>query len=130
MQKKLKKKKLQTEDLFLLVLWFCRALCVCGLSEIVIIVIAWKGAIQDLLTAREPSPICMLKWPGRNCVQITCIERFSRAQHVICHVVRRDSSTIRSDRVEIAFILALFYWLKPLTDEGGEETGVPGENSW
>ena len=26
------------------------------------------------------------------------------------------------------FILALFYWLKPFTDEGGEETGVPGEN--
>ena len=66
MQKKLKKKKLQTEDLFLLVLRFCRALCVCGLSEIVIIVIAWKGAIQDLLTAREPSPTCTLKWPGRN----------------------------------------------------------------
>ena len=32
----------------------------------------------------------------------------------MCHQVRRDSSAI-------AFISTLFYWLKPLTDEGGEE---------
>ena len=32
--------------------------------------------------------------------------------------------------VEIAFILALFNWLNNLSDEGGEETGVPGENPW
>ena len=49
-------------------------------------------------------------------------------QRVVCHVVGRDSSAVKFDRVEIAFILALFYWLKPLTDDGGEETGVPGEN--
>ena len=49
-------------------------------------------------------------------------------QHVACHLVRRDSSAIKFDRDEIAFILALLYWLKPLTDEEGEETGVPGEN--
>ena len=48
-------------------------------------------------------------------------------QHVMCHLVRRDSSAVKSDRVEIAFILALFYWLKPLNNEGGEETRVPGE---
>ena len=32
------------------------------------------------------------------------------------------------DRVEIVFILALFHLLKPLTDEGREETRIPGEN--
>ena len=48
----------------------------------------------------------------------------------VCHLVRRDSSAFKFDRVDIAFILALFYWLKPLTDEGGEETGVPGEIPW
>ena len=43
------------------------------------------------------------------------IERISRATcHVTFHVVRRDSSAIKFDRVEIAFILALFYWLKPI----------------
>ena len=35
---------------------------------------------------------------------------------------------MKFDRVEIAFILALFYCVKPLTDEGGDETGVPKEN--
>ena len=52
----------------------------------------------------------------------------NHVQHFVCHWVRRDSSVIKFDRLEIAFISALFYWLKPLTDEGGEETGAPGEN--
>ena len=34
-------------------------------------------------------------------------------QHVACHVVRMDSSAIKFDRVEIAFNLASFDWLKP-----------------
>ena len=46
-------------------------------------------------------------------------------QYEVCHVVGRDSSAFKFDRVEIAFILAFFHWL---TDEGGEETGLPGEN--
>ena len=78
---------------------------------------------------RELSPTRSLKWPGRNRVQITC--NTSSAYHVqpaVCHLVRRDFSAKKCDRVEIAFILASFYLLKPLTDEGGEETGVPGEN--
>ena len=45
-------------------------------------------------------------------------------------MIWRDGSAIKFDRVEIAFTFALFYWLKPLTDEGGEETRVPGENLW
>ena len=48
-------------------------------------------------------------------------------QHVVCHMVRRDSSAIKFDRIEIAFILASSDLLKPLID-GGEETGVPGQN--
>ena len=35
---------------------------------------------------------------------------------------------MKSDSVEIAFILVSFHWLKPLTDDRGEETRVPGEN--
>ena len=49
-------------------------------------------------------------------------------QHVMFHIVGRDSSAIQLDRGKIAFILALFNWLKPLTDERREETGVPEEN--
>ena len=40
------------------------------------------------------------------------IERLSRAT---CRVPR---GTIKFDRVEIAFFIALFHWLKPLADEG------------
>ena len=43
------------------------------------------------------------------------IERLSRATcRVTCHLVRRDSSATKFDRVEIAFIWVLFCWLKPL----------------
>ena len=45
-------------------------------------------------------------------------------------VVQRDNSAIKFDRVEIASTWALVYWLKPLTNEEGEETGVPRENPW
>ena len=32
-------------------------------------------------------------------------------QHVMSHVVQRDSLAVKFDRAEIIFILALFYWL-------------------
>ena len=78
--------------------------------------------------AVELFPTCTLKWPGRNRMQITCSTSGAHYVQQVCHMVRRDSSANKFDRVEIAFTLALFYWLKPLTNEGGEETGVPGEN--
>ena len=84
------------------------------------IIIAFKGANRDFLTISslrlEPSPTRTLKWPGRNCVQNTC--NTSSAYHVqyvvlyaTCLVIRRDSSAITFNRVEIAFIWDLFYWL-------------------
>ena len=77
----------------------------------------------------ELSPTRTLKWPRHNCVKITCNTSSAyHVQNVVCHLVRRDSSAIKFDRVEITFILALLYSLKPLTNEGGEETGAPGEN--
>ena len=64
---------------------------------------------------REPSPTRTFKWPKRDHVQImwntSKFERLSRATCDTCHMVQRDSSAIKFDRVEIAFILALFYWL-------------------
>ena len=52
-----------------------------------------------------------LRWPGRNRLQITC--NASGAHHVqyVCHMVRRDSSAIKFDRVEIAFIVGFFVCL-------------------
>ena len=72
------------------------------------IIIAWKGAVRDfynLLTALLLSPTRTLKRPGRNRVHFTC--NTSSAYHVqpaLCHLVRRDSSALKFDRVEIAFI--------------------------
>ena len=43
-------------------------------------------------------------------------------------MAQKDSSAINSDKVEIAFIWAFTLLAEPLTDEGGEETGVPREN--
>ena len=64
------------------------------------------------------SPTRTLKWPRHNRVKITCnTSSGCHVQRVVRHLVRRDSSAIKFDRVEIAFISALLYWLKPLTDE-------------
>ena len=43
-------------------------------------------------------------------------------QHVACHVVQMDSSAIKFDRVEIAFSLASFDWLKPSNGKREEKT--------
>ena len=76
---------------------------------------------------RELSPTRTLKWPRHNRVKITCNTSSAyHVQRVVCHLAPRDSSAIKYDRVEIAFTLTLLYWLKSLTDEGGEETGAPG----
>ena len=98
------------------------------------IIIALKGAIRVFFffffftissLCRELYPTRTLKWSWRNRVQIT--SNTSSAYHVklaVRHFERGDSSALKFDRVEIAFFLALFYWLKQLMDEGGEETGV------
>ena len=78
---------------------------------IMIIMIAFKGAVRDFLQ----SPCCaanrlqhVRSGPRRNLVQITC--NTSSAYHlerVMCHLVRVDSSAIKFDRVEMAFYLSV-----------------------
>ena len=77
---------------------------------IIIIIIAFKGAIRDffnLLTALQ-TVFNMYDQVARvqSCANhVQHIEHLSRATcRVSCHVVRRDSSAIKFDRVEIAFI--------------------------
>ena len=49
---------------------------------------------------RELSPTRTLKWPGRSDVRITChISSAYHVQYVVCHMVRRDSSASKFDRV-------------------------------
>ena len=104
-----------------------------GCFTIIIIIIAFKGAVWDFWQSPHSTSKCLptrtLKLLRHNHVQITCNTSCDYHVHcVICHLVWRDSSAMKFDRNEIAFILALFYWMKPLTDEGGEETGAPGES--
>ena len=40
-------------------------------------------------------------------------------EHAVCHVVRRDSSAVKFDSVEIAFLKLYLYGLKLLSDERG-----------
>ena len=99
---------------------------------IIIIMTAFKGAVRDFVQSpplrRELSPTRTLKWPRRNPVQIMCnTSSVYQMQLAVYHLVRRDSSAVKFNRVEMAFISVLFYWLKPLTDEGGEEARAPGQ---
>ena len=103
---------------------------------IIIIVIAFKGAIRDYLQSPHSAANCLqhvrLSGPGavvcKSCAThwalITCKCRVTGL------LVGRDSLAVKFDRVEVTFILVLFDWLNHWTHEGGEETGVPGENPW
>ena len=105
---------------------------------IIIIIIAFKALFEifyNLLTA----PLTVSNWQHiRSSGQgaIVCKSRSTHQAlitckcHVTCHLVRRDRSAIKFDRVEITFIWALFYWLNNYANEGGEETRVPIENPW
>ena len=90
-------------------------------SDPQIIIIALKGAIRDffffffnnLLTAPwTVSNTYAQVARAQSCSNhVQHIERLSRATcRVTCHMLRRDSSAIKFNRVEITFIWALFYW--------------------
>ena len=83
-----------------------------------------EGGLYSLL-AQTTSDTCIQAvkaQSGASHVQYT--EHFSRAT---CRV-QWYSSTIKCKRAEIEFMLALFYWLKSLTADGGEKTGLAREN--
>ena len=104
---------------------------------IIIIIIALKGAIRDFLqsphsTANFLQHVCA-SGPGaivcKSCAThralITC------KCLVTCHLVRRDSSAITFDRVEIAFIWAFYFivWtIKPMKE--GRKPEYPEKNPW
>ena len=58
-------------------------------------------------------PTCRPKWLESNCTPIKCNTLgVYHQQYVVCHIVQRDSSAIKFERVRITFIFALFHWLK------------------
>ena len=84
---------------------------------IIIIIIAFKGAIRDLLQSPHSAANCLqhVRSSGPSAIvyksRATHRALISCKCHATCHLARRDSSAIKPDRVEIAFIWALFYWL-------------------
>ena len=58
----------------------------------------------NLLTVPWTVPTRMLKWPGLNRVQIMCnTSGACHVQHVLCHVIQRDSSAIRLDTLNCIY---------------------------
>ena len=86
-------------------------------SLIIIIIITFKGAIRDFLQSPHSAANCLQHARSSGPGAIVCKSRATHRAlitckcHVTCHLVRRDSSAIKFDRVEIAFIWALFCWL-------------------
>ena len=70
-----------------------------------IIVILLIGAIRvcfflTISSLRpELSPTRTLKWPGCNRMEVMCNTSGAHHVHVMCHMVRRDTSAIKFDRV-------------------------------
>ena len=84
--------------------------CCISAYVIIIIIIAFKGAIRDFLQSPHSSANCLQHVRSSGSGTIVCKSRATlRALvtckcHVTCHLVRRDSSAIKFDRVEMAFI--------------------------
>ena len=76
----------------------------------IIIIIAFKGAIRDFLQSPHSAANCLKYTLSSGQGAIVCKSRATHRAliackcHVTCHLVRRDSSAIKFDRVEIAFI--------------------------
>ena len=74
------------------------------------IIIAFKGAIRDFLQSPHSAANCLQHVRSSGPGAIVCKSRETHRAlitckcHVTCHLVRRDSSAIKFDRVEIAFI--------------------------
>ena len=74
------------------------------------IIIAFKGAIRDFIQSPDSAENCLQHVRSSGPGTIVCKPRATHRAlitckcHVTCHLVRRDSSAVKFDRVEIAFI--------------------------
>ena len=88
----------------------CQASGVVIIIIIIIIIIAFKGAIRDFLQSPHSAANCLQHIRSRGPGAIVYKSRVTHPAlitckcHVTCHLVRRDSSAIKFDRVEITFI--------------------------
>ena len=77
---------------------------------IIIIIVSFKGAIRDLLQSPHSAANCLQHVRSSGPGAVVCKSRATHRAlitckcHVTCHLVRRESSAIKFDRLEIAFI--------------------------
>ena len=82
---------------------------VCMYVCMYVIIIAFKGAIRDFLQSPHSAANCLPNVCSSGPGVIVCKSRATHRAlitckcHVMCHLVRRDSSAIKFDRIEIAF---------------------------
>ena len=89
------------------------------------------STISSLHCELFPTP--MLKWPERNHVQIMCNASSPyHVKHVMLYATwYTGTAQLYKVWQSLNYIYLSFILLaEPLTDEGGEETGVPIENPW
>ena len=100
----------------------------CPDNIIIVVIIPFKDAIRDFLNAPRTvsNTYAQVARAQSSANHVQYIQRLSRATcRVSCHVVRRDSSAIKFDRVEIAFI-----WLNHKPMKEGRKPGYPEKNPW
>ena len=77
---------------------------------IIMIIIAFKGAIRDFLQSPHSAANCLQHVRSSGPGTIVCKSRATYPVlimckcHAICHLVGRDKPAIKFDRVQIAFI--------------------------
>ena len=77
---------------------------------IIVIIITFKGAIRDFLQSPHSAANCLQYVRSSGTGATLCKSRGTHRAliackcHVTCPLVRRDSSAVKFDRVEIAFI--------------------------
>ena len=78
---------------------------------IIMIILTFKGENQDFFSISSLRHLQVAR--AHSCANLVqYIERLSCATcRVTYHMVRRDCSAIKFDRVKVAFLLALSYWL-------------------
>ena len=103
---------------------------------IIMIIITFTDAIRDFLQSPHCAVSCLQhvhsSWPGRNRMQITCNTSSScHVQYIVLYATWYEGTAQLLSLIELkSHLLSFILLAEPLTDEGGEETGVPGENPW
>ena len=98
-------------------LWWCKCVWVMTFIIIIIIIITFKGAIRDFVRSPHSATNCLQHVRSSSPGAVMCKSHATHwvlimcKCHVTCHLVWRDSSAVKFDRVEIAFIWSLFCWL-------------------